>query len=195
MSAFLASADCLNALATYWERKASQRGSSAEDALTRAVMCHRHAYGNSDDPTDYAAGYAADSAATARLLKCAKGLPLRAVFLILLAENENSLKARYGDEPGDNGPEYVGRSLPVVDRWMMEGRTGQLVGLLDGYEYQACEHDDWEKSIAYFICRQIRSYLLDDLKARDCGSDGLWASWSAPADAPGPVRLSDLARR
>ncbi len=195
MSAFLASADCLNALATYWERKASQRGSSAEDALIRAVMCSRHAYGNSDDPTDYAAAYTADRAAADRLLKCAGGLPLRAVFLILLAENENSLKARYGDEPGDNGPEYVGRSLPVVDRWMMEGKTGQLVGLLNGYTYQACEHDEWEKSIAFFICEQIRDHLLRDFDARDNGGEGLWASWTAPDDVPAVVRLSDLARR
>jgi|TARA_R100000081_G_scaffold11083_1_gene4475 hypothetical protein len=192
MSAFVASADCLNALATYWERKASHRGGSAEDALMRAVMNHRLAYGNRSD--DYAADLAADREAAARLLKIAGGLPLRAVFLILLAENENSLKARYGDEPGDNGPEYVGRSLPIVDRWMMARKTGQLVGLLNGYTYQACEHDEWEKSIAYFICQQIRDHLLRDFEARDCGSEGLWASWSAPAEGPGPVRLSTLAK-
>ena len=192
MSAFLSSADCLNALATYWERKATHRGGSAEEALMRAVMNHRVAYGKRSD--DYAADLAADREATERLLKCANGLPLRSVFQILLLANEASLGAKYGDKPGDNGPEYVGRSLPIVDRWIMQRETGKLVGLLNGYTYQSEESDDWEKSIAYFICQQIRDYLLRDFDARDNGGEGLWASWSVPAEGPGPVRLSTLAK-
>ena len=199
MSAFLASADCLNALATYWERKASRGASTAEGSILRAIHCQRHATGATSG--DYVTDLKDDEKACARILASVKGNPLRAVFGILLIENQNSLKARYpGDsEMWETGPEYVGRSLPVVDRWIQQRKTGEMVGLLNGYEYQACEHNDWGTSLAFFICQQISSHLLDDLQALHCppdefGSRGNWASFQAPKDGPRPVSLSQLAK-
>ena len=34
---------------------------------------------------------------------------------------------------------YVARSIPIVDQWIQRRETGHMVGLLDGYCYQACE--------------------------------------------------------
>ena len=199
MSAYLSSADCLNALATYWERKASQGASTAEGSILRALHCQRRATGATSG--DYVTDLKDDEKACARILASVKGNPLRAVFGILLIENQNSLKARYpGDsEMWETTPEYVGRSLPCVDRWIQQRKTGEMVGLLNGYEYQACEHNEWERSLAFFICQQISSHLLDDLQVLHCppneyGSRGHWASFKAPADGPGPVRLSTLAK-
>ena len=202
MSAFLASADCLNALATYWERKASQPRShrTAEGELLRAVMWTAQAHGRPYDPI-------AHNGTTERLLKATKGNALRAVFGVLLDENIRSLNARYPDDNGETTdrdwisimgtlrePDYVGRSIPAVDRWIQGRETGHLVGLLQGYEYQACESSDWEQSLAFMLCRQIRAYLLEDLSRRDAGDERGWADWTAPED-PRPVRMAHAIHR
>ena len=191
MSAFLASADCLNALATYWERKASQPRShrTPEGEIHRAVMWTAQAHGRPYDPV-------AHQGTTERLLKATRGNALRAVFGILLDENVRSLNARYpgDDDISGHGPDYVGRSIPAVDRWIQGRETGHLVGLLQGYEYQACESSDWEQSLAFMLCRQIRAYLLEDLSRRDAGEERGWADWTAPED-PRAVRMADAIHR
>ena len=187
MSCFLSSADCLNALATYWERKSSQprQYRTAEQQINRAVMLHARAMGAPFNPTAHAA-------TTERLLKTVRGNALKCVFGILLDENKTSIEARYDDtdDMTETGPEYVGRSIPVVDYWIQRRETGNIVSLLDGYCYQACESDGWESSAAFMICEQIRAYLLEDLSQRDCGDDRHWASFTAPED-PRAVRMRE----
>ena len=177
MSCFLSSADCLNALATYWERKSSRGFNTAEGQINRAVMFSIEAMGGAYNPT-------ANAAITERILKATKGNALRAVFGILLDENITSIKARYSDtdDMTATGPEYVGRSIPVVDYWIQRRETGHIVSLLDGYSYQACESSDWRQSVAYMLCQQIKRYLLEDLSQRDCGSETHWAEFTAPED-------------
>ena len=200
MSAFLSSADALNALATYWERKASRGYSNPKSEILRAIHCQRHATGATSG--DYQTDYVQDQEAHTRIMAAHNGNALKTVFGILLIENQNSLKARYPDgaEMWETDPTYVGRSIPVVDQWIQQGVTGQLVGILNGYEYQACEHDGWRTSLAYFICQQIRGELLADYQARCCPRDehGLktnWADYKAPKDGPKLVSLSELAKR
>ena len=176
MSAFLSSSDCLNALATYWERKSSRGYNTAEGQILRAVMFSVEAMGGTYD-------HAAHAATTERILKATKGNALAAVFGILLNENVDSLKARYEDcDDMTDTAGYVARSIPIVDYWIQRRETGHMVGLLDGYCYQACESDGWQSSVAYQLCQQIRNYLLEDLSKRDAGEDRAWASWSAPED-------------
>lgn len=199
MSAYLCTADALNALATYWERHASRGANTAEGAILRAIHCQRRAMGSTSG--DYVTDLKDDEKACAKILASVRGNALRAVFGILLIENQNSLKARYpGDsEMWETGPEYVGRSIPVVDYWIQRRETGQLVGILNGYEYQSCEHRDWETSLAYFILQQISGYLLRDLEALHCpvdeyGGRGNWATFEAPED-PRAVRLREALRQ
>ena len=199
MSAYLCTPDALNALATYWERHASRGSSTAEGAILRAIHCQRRATGATSG--DYVTDLKDDEKACAKILASVRGNALRAVFGILLIENQNSLKARYPDSPDmwETGPEYVGRSIPVVDYWIQRRETGQLVGILNGYEYQSCEHRDWETSLAYFMLQQISAYLLKDLEALHCpvdeyGGRGNWATFEAPED-PRAVRLREALRQ
>jgi hypothetical protein len=192
MSCFLSSADCLNALATYWERKSNQPSHyrTAEQQINRAVMLSVRAMcAPLFDPT---AQTAATAATTERLLKTMGGNALKCVFGILLDENKTSIEARYSDadDMTETGPEYVGRSIPVVDYWIQNSETGNIVSLLDGYCYQACESDLWESSVAFMICEQIRAYLLEDLSQRDCGAETHWAEFTAPED-PRAVRMRE----
>lgn len=200
MSAYLSSADALNALATYWERKASRGYSDPKSEILRTIHCQRRALGATSG--DYATDMKADEKAFNAIMAAHKGNALKTVFGILLIENQNSLKARYPDgaDMWETDPTYVGRSIPVVDQWIQQGVTGQLVGILNGYEYQACEHEGWRTSLAFFICQQIRSHLLKDFEARCCpvqenGARGNWADYTAPKDGPKLVSLSELAKR
>ena len=191
MSAFLSSNDCISALAYYWHARSSRTNfTSPEAALTRAVMFWRQATSGDYDPQE-------DHDLVQVFLKATNGSVVRAVFGILLLENQASLAARYPDDDDmqdDTG--YVYKRPQIVDYWIAQRTTGQMIGLLKGYEYQSCEHKGWESSVAYFICKQIRDYLLNDMETRDCPTDEMghgrnWAHWSAPED-PRQVRLTEL---
>jgi len=198
MSAYLSSGDAINALATYWTIKLESPGySSPAGELTRAYHCHqRDVHGVTDaDETAWKLIQAATESGSS-------WQPWQSVQQILLLENQRSLEARY---PGDDdyrsaeGPEYQPRRISAVRGWQMARETGRLVGILNGYEYQSCEHDGWTSSVAYHLCQQIRSQLLDDLEKRDCPDDERgWASWQEPErdpSVPETVCLSDLLRR
>lgn len=178
MSAFLSSSDCLSALAYYWEMRSRQPGNfttptdSFVNAVARANRCSRA------DAADWADPYISRQGGAAK-----------ACYMQLLVENQNSLMARYpNDHEMSEAEGYSYEPAGIVQCWALEKTTGHLVGLLRGYEYQACEHDGWERSTAYQICRQIERYLLKDLESRDCPEGGNWASWDAPAD-PRMVRM------
>jgi hypothetical protein len=178
MSAFLSSADTINALATYWALRAGTPGSysTPADSLSRAIGASDRARGACQDPSKADAEVAAIADAAD---------PFSAAFRILLLENQRSLEARYPEDADYRtaGPEYRPQRLPIVQYWICSRTTGELVGLLRGFEYQACEHDGWETSAAHEICSQIRRWLLADLETRDCGDNGSnWASWEAPED-------------
>ena len=200
MSAFLSSGDAINALATYWTIKLQAPGYSSPDGeLTRAYRCHQRdcqLNGAEADETAWQLIQAATESGSS-------WQPWQSVQQILLKENQRSLEARYpGDEDyrAAEGPEYHPRRIQAVRGWQMNRQTGRLVGILKGYEYQSCEHDGWTSSVAYHLCQQIRSQLLDDLENRDCQDDEQrgWASWQEPErdpSVPETVCLSDLLRR
>ena len=178
MSAFLSSSDCISALAYYWEMRCKQPGNfttptdSFINAVARADLASRATAAEWADPYMSRHGGAA-----------------RACYRELLIENQNSLKDRYpNDEEMWDAEGYSYQPAGIVQSWVIERNTGHLVGLLRGYEYQACEHDGWEKSTAYQLCRQIERFLLKDLENRDCPEGGNWASWEAPED-PRTVRM------
>jgi hypothetical protein len=177
MSAYLASSDTLSALVTYWSQRANLGASTALARLEHAWAMARYSQSGEWD-------YSQSRARVADLLETL-ATPERLAYLLLLQENQNSLEARYpGDSDYRSAEGYGFRRSGAVLRWVMSRQTGHLVGLLSGYEYQACEHDGWRHSVAFQICDQIRSYLLKDLEARDCGDAPNWASFTEPQDSP-----------
>ena len=176
MSAYLSSPDTINALATYWERRASQPGSFTTPAASL------------DKAWRFSCNARGDRAPDQQVQSMIQNLhPFEAVSALLLLENQRSLAARY-PSPSDadmyDAPSsyYRAQRLPIVGYWIESRTTGQMVGLVRGYGYQACEHEDWTTSVAYFLIEQIEYSLLKDLEARDCGQEGNWASFEAPED-------------
>ena len=185
MSCNLVKAETLAALATYWERKSSQHNHcrTAEAQLERACLFMLKAQGG---PLDFKTAWSKASQASSKLTK--NHTPLAAVEMVLFWGNEESIKARYPDpdlhmsmlSPADADGYLEGRSIPIVDHWMQQKTTGHMVELLRDFEYQSCESADWEKSLAFQICEQIRGYLIEDLAERDCPRGEIdWAEFEA----------------
>ena len=178
MSCYLSSADALNALATYWEASANRGMRSAESFLTRALFLAERAESGRDD-------FAAATDAAALMIRQECGSAWSAVFSLLLNANLQSVNDRYpGDsEMSETGPEYFNAEpLSIVKYWIQTKETGKIVGILNSYEYQACDANDWESSAAYQLCKQIKNFLLDDM-LKSAGDDvNLSASFEAPED-------------
>lgn len=75
------------------------------------------------------------------------------VAAILKAENIRSVNAKYGE---NDNPAYVFE----YDRTASKRPIGNIIGALDCYEYQACEAEDWDKSLAHEIVQMLRKHLL-----------------------------------
>ena len=62
------------------------------------------------------------------------------LFHMLVTENYRSLAARYQDKPGD----------PSAHRYTLRPPLPALavIKLAQSYEYQSCEHDGWDASVA-----------------------------------------------
>ena len=198
MSAFLSSGDALNALATYWTMSSSRGYTSAIGELTRAFRCHQRDCQLTGAEADQTAWQLIEAAEA----KGSSWQPWQSVQQILLLENQRSLAARYPEDEdfrSAGGDEYKPRRSATVSGWVQGRKTGQLVGILNGYEYQSCEHDGWTTSVAYHLCQQIRRQLLNDLETRDCIDETRgWASWQEPEpakDQPQAICLSDLLNR
>lgn len=188
MSAYLASSDCISALVTYWESRCSRPGSyNAETNLCRAYEQFFKSLGR-----DYHQACLEGQAMVADKLKTRT--PAQLAFQTLLVQNQMSLEARYpGDKDMQDAEGYAFRRSGKI--LQLGKNSGLVVGLLNGYEYQACEDDAWETSPAYFICQQIKSMLLSDLEAGLSQEERGWASYEEPEDAPKVVSLAELARR
>lgn len=190
MSAYLTSNDTISALVTYWGTMASRGCSTSEAQLSRCYSLAKRAQNGGE-------GWYFDWASSeVDALRKSQSLET-VVFNHLLQENVNSLQARYPDSPEmwSGAKVYRLRRSAQVSRWINYRPLGQghLVGMVRGYEYQSCEHDGWEKSVAYQICQQIRQFLLQDLEARDCGDRTCWASYEEPSSTDSaPVSLSAL---
>ena len=170
MSAYLSSCDALCALDSYWHEsiKRNRTGTPPNDYITNATYhgtpgIHWH-----------------DAKAKAEQL-CAGRNPAVVVFELLLAENQASLEARYpGDLEYRSAEGYSYSADPEVRRSVLHNRTGWITGILDGYEYQSCEHKGWRHSIGKELCHQMRQFLCDDLRRLqdpDRKRD-FWASYS-----------------
>lgn len=190
MSAYLTSNDTINALVTYWGIMSNRGCSTAGAQLSR---CYAFAQRAKNGGEGWYFDWAAREVDALRKTQSLEAV----VFNHLLQENVNSLQARYPDSSDmwSAADSYRLRRSAQVSRWVNYRPFGQghLVGMVRGYEYQSCEHDGWDKSVAYQICQQIRQLLLQDLESRDCGDRTNWASYEEPTSAePAPMSLSAL---
>ena len=175
MPAYLTSCDTISALVTYWFASAEgSRHSTPRDNLRNAFyLTHGNHYHADQQAAELI--YGMNGAGSAE----------EAVFQLLVSENVLSLKARYPHAPEmwEEAENYVFKRSQSVFRWMNYAPFGHgnLVDMARGYSYQSCEHEGWEKSVAFQIIQQIRAFLLDDLAKRDTDGKSHWASFEEPA--------------
>jgi hypothetical protein len=90
---------------------------------------------------------------------------------ILLAENERSVCQRYpdvvpGEGPGVIGEEAINYTFRPFQPFSLMQYPTKLAWVIKGcncYDYQACETDDYEQSIAYRIINVIRGRAINGL--------------------------------
>lgn len=81
---------------------------------------------------------------------------------MLVDENYKSVNFRY-DENSEPIP-YTYKQFPLVK---YEISPANLLGLLDNYEYQTCEHPEWQKSEAHKFVNCLRRAIIHDLPGYD----------------------------
>lgn len=88
---------------------------------------------------------------------------------ILLHENERSVRHRYSDFGPDDLPGTIGEDAASYHfRLFQRSLTAiQAIKAVNCLEYQSCEHDDWEGSLAWRICQAIKSHATHHLPGYD----------------------------
>lgn len=206
MSAHLTDQDCINALSTFWyEYHKQPRNESPQQALERAFLIAKEEislkkdYFENQNELRYRA---------IRLIEAQqdvyKGLAsCRVVYDILLNENIRSLEARYPDDSKEPLKsriwynEYDFKKSSTIVKWVNDRDSRGLLMLwqmLQGWEYQSCEHFEFKNSVAYQIKQQIQDGLLNTLKKRFCPNDEdrVWTSWKDPQLDSHVVCISDM---
>ena len=86
------------------------------------------------------------------------------IFNILLRENQNSLMAHYNDKDYAERSSYDYVHSNCVNYWDDHNQLGYLVGIINNYDYQSCEHGNYQDSLGYAILDQIKELLLKELQ-------------------------------
>ena len=179
MSAYLCSDDTLNALSTFYYMKSGKTDEERKSHVMRAIRSvEKDRWYETQEtmesvPTDT---YEDRLKLHAKFEKFCDGLYeiyflqysdgdfFRMIFDILLRENQISLIARYNDKEYAERRHYVRRMSNVVNFWDNNNQLGYLVGIINNYDYQSCEHDNYKNSLAYAILDQIKDMLLRELQ-------------------------------
>ena len=172
MSAYLCSDDTLNELSTYWFIKSGKSWddpSKSQAYKTAMRIRYKDSYYKSrtdcNDPLRlYADFQRYIDELFERSVRNSNNDLYELVFNTLLTENKNSLNARYSNPTDMFRDSYVHRLSNCVVYWIENNQSGYLVGILNNYNYQSCEHPNHENSLGYAILNQIKDYLLEDMK-------------------------------
>ncbi len=163
MSAYLCSDDTLNALSTYWFIKSGKTWDdpSKSSAYKRAMrIAYKDSYYKTrtdcKDPLKLYADFQHHiDEHFEKLLKNSHNDLYELVFNTLLRENKNL----HGGTP------TLGYFIEILKEIEIDKKeSGYLVGIVNNYDYQSCEHENHEKSLGYAILNQIKDYLLEDMK-------------------------------
>lgn len=104
---------------------------------------------------------------------------------LLWEENVKSVDHRYSEENGVGAYQHVRSSLPID--------PVQVFASLRCYEYQSCEHEDWETSEAKAICDAIKDAAIRALPGSDDTEWGVPEAWENE-DGNKVIALTDLMR-
>ena len=88
---------------------------------------------------------------------------------ILLDENERSVRYRYPDCEGDDLPGTIGEDSAsyTFRSWPRAMATLTVLKACDGFDYQACETENYKTSLAHTIVDTIRQYAIVRLPGYD----------------------------
>jgi hypothetical protein len=201
MSAHLTDQDCINALATFWyEYHKQPRNEAPEQALERAYVI---APEQESIKTDYFERMEDFRLRASNQIEAYKPeykslAPCAVIFNILLRENERSLSALYPNDYQDMiSSNYEFKKSSTVTKWVSERDAKGLMmvwQMLQGWEYQSCEHHEFRNSVAYQIKQQIEYGILNTLKKIHCpdDKDRVWTSWEDPQLDSNVVCISDM---
>ena len=176
MSAYLCSDDTFNALSTFYYMKSGRTDAERKSSILRAIRSvekdswYERNQGEGVQTYEHRLKLHADfdkfcdGLFDIYLHQYSNGCIYQTIFDILLRENQNSLMARYNDKEYAERLTYVRRMSNVVNYWDNNNQLGYLVGIIDNYDYQSCEHDNYKNSLGYAILQQIKDMLLDELK-------------------------------
>ena len=174
MSAYLCADDTLNALSTFYYLKSGKTDDERKSNILRAIK--RVNKVSWYERQQVAETYEQRIKLIADFDKFCNGVYdiwyhqysneciYEVIFNILLRENQNSLMARYNDKEYAERPSYIYRMSNVVNYWDDHNQLGYLVGIINNYDYQSCEHPNYQDSLGYAILDQIKEMLLDELK-------------------------------
>ena len=174
MSAYLCSDDTLNALSTFYYIKSGKTDDQRKSNVIRAI---RKVNKNSwyerqqvaetfEDRMKLHAKFDkfCDGLYDIWLDQYSEGNFYKMIFNILLRENQNSLLARYNDKEYAERPSYMIIKSNCVNYWDDHNQLGYMVGIINNYDYQSCEHQNYKDSLGYAILDQIKELLLKELQ-------------------------------
>ena len=179
MSAYLCSDDTLNALSTFYYMKSGKTDAERKSNILRAIrrVNKDSWYENQETmisvPTetfeDRIKLHAkfdkfCDGLYDIWLDQYSEGNFYKMIFNILLRENQKSLLVRYNDKDYAERPSYNYVHSNCVNYWDDHNQLGYMVGIINNYDYQSCEHENYEKSLGYAILEQIKELLLGELQ-------------------------------
>ena len=173
MSAYLCSDDTLNALSTFYYLKSGKTDDERKSHVMRAIRIT-----NKDsfyERQQIAETFEDRMKLHAKFDKFCDDLfeiifkssdkdIYKTIFNILLRENQNSLMARYNDKDYAERSSYNYVHSNCVNYWDDHNQLGYLVGIINNYDYQSCEHGNYQDSLGYAILDQIKELLLTELQ-------------------------------
>ena len=155
MSAYLCSDDTLNALSTFYYMKSGKTDEERKFNILRAIrLTNKKSWYDQykNDPKfdsfefrcklDFKFDEFCNDLFDI-IFKSSDNDIYKTIFNILLRENQNSLMARYNDKEYSERPSYVYIMSNVVNYWDDHNQLGYLVGIINNYDYQSCEHDNY----------------------------------------------------
>ena len=174
MSAYLCSDDTFNALSTFYYIKSGKTDEERKSHIMRAIRItnkdsfyeRQQIAETFEDRMKLRAKFDnfCDGLYDIWLDQYSEGNFYKMIFNILLRENQNSLMARYNDKDYAERLSYNYVHSNCVNYWDDHNQLGYLVGIINNYDYQSCEHDNYKNSLGYAILDQIKEMLLDELK-------------------------------
>ena len=174
MSAYLCSDDTLNALSTFYYLKSGKTDDERKSHVMRAIRItnkdsfyeRQQIAETFEDRMKLRAKFDnfCDGLYDIWLDQYSEGNFYKMIFNILLRENQNSLMARYNDKDYAERSSYNYVHSNCVNYWDDHNQLGYLVGIINNYDYQSCENDNYKNSLGYVILEQIKELLLNELQ-------------------------------